>query len=441
MGKYFGTDGIRGKAYDYLTFELGFSLGKALSVLQNETLIIGRDTRESGIMLVDAIKKGAKVSGIDVLDIGIVPTPKLSFISRETSSLGVMVTASHNPYQDNGIKVFDSGTKLFFEKEELVEKAMDGEVVLPLPSKVGQDLPMISHQKIYESLYKGLLEKTPYKIGLDLANGATFETGKSLFSRIAETLVTMGDTPDGKNINVLCGSTHPAQLIWMVRHHNLDFAFAIDGDGDRVLMIGHDGKVYDGDMLIYVISLYLKEQGLLKNNTVVLTKMSNLGIIKALKQKGIIVVQTDVGDKYVLEELNQNNYVLGGENSGHIINKVLLDTGDGILNAAYIVKILSEWQTSIEELCKDLVFYPDKMVNLRNIDKSLLNHQEVVDVVAEVKAKLEDDGFVLVRASGTEPLIRVSVSAQSIEIVDECIDQIVSVLEKLNRNEERSEVE
>jgi len=439
MGKYFGTDGIRGKAYEFLTFELAFSLGKALSILENETLVIGRDTRESGDMLVDAIKQGAKVSGIDVLDIGVVPTPKLSFISGEMKALGVMVTASHNPYQDNGIKVFNSGTKIFLEKEEIIEQVIDGLICPPMPNKVGQDLPMISHQKIYESLFKGLLNPTDYRIALDMANGATFETGKLMFEKICNHLFTMGDTPDGKNINVLCGSTHPGQLGWEVANRKLDFGFAFDGDGDRVLMVNKDGKLFDGDMLIYVCALYLKEKNKLNHNTVVLSKMSNLGIIKALKQKDINVVQTDVGDKYIIEAMNRFGYVLGGENSGHIINTTLLDTGDGVLNAIFIVNIMKEWGKTIEEICEDIVFYPDKMVNLRNIDKSLVKHEEVLKVVEEVKNRLQDDGFVIVRASGTEPMIRVSVSAKSMDTVNECIDLIVSTLGKLNREEERSE--
>lgn len=439
MGKYFGTDGIRGKAYDFLTFELAFSLGKALSILENDILIIGRDTRESGEMLVDAIKQGAKVSGIDVLDIGIVPTPKLSYISEEMKALGVIVTASHNPYQDNGIKIFDSGIKIFLEKEHLIEQTIDGLICPKMPNKVGQDLPMISHQKIYENLFEGLLTPTDSRIGLDMANGATFETAKLIFNHITNNLFTMGDTPDGKNINVLCGSTHPGQLSWEVTNRKLDFGFAFDGDGDRVLMVGKDGRLYDGDMLIYATALYLKERGHLENNTVVLTKMSNLGIIKALKNKGINVVQTDVGDKYVLEEMNQNHYVIGGENSGHIINRTILETGDGVLNAVFLVNIFREWNTSIEEICKDITFYPDRMVNLRNIDKSLVKHPEVLKVIEEVKGHLQDDGFVIVRPSGTEPMIRVSVSAKSIDTVEMCIDMIVSTLEKLNREEERSD--
>ena len=432
MGKYFGLDGIRGKAYDFLTFELAFSLGKSLIILNRNLLVIGKDTRESGDMLVDAVTQGAKISGIDVINLGVVPTPLLSYMSQKFDCIGVMVTASHNPFQDNGIKVFTSGNKIFIELEKQIEDVMDDIITFPIPSKIGKTLPPILPYKLYLSLFDDLLVTTDFNIGLDLANGATYKSGKLVFSKIAKNLVIIGDTPNGQNINLNVGSTHPENLISLVKQNHLDFGFAFDGDGDRVLMVNQDGKIYDGDFLVYIIALYLKSKNLLQDNVVVLTKMSNLGIIKSLKQNGINVVLTDVGDKYVLNQINEHHYTLGGENSGHIINTLLLNSGDGVLNAAFIVKILKEWRTTIDEITKSIVFYPSKLVNLQNIDKSLVNHEEVQAEINKIKKKLADDGVVLVRASGTEPLVRINVVAPTIELVDESITRIVHIFDKLN---------
>ncbi|MDD3122717.1 MAG: hypothetical protein PHC62_04255 [Candidatus Izemoplasmatales bacterium] len=432
MGKYFGLDGIRGKAYDFLSFELAFTLGKSLIVLNQNLLVIGKDTRESGDMLIDAVIQGAKISGIDVINLDVVPTPLLSYISQKLDCIGVMITASHNPFQDNGIKVFNSGNKIFLDLEEQIENAMDDIIIFPIPSKVGKTLPSILPYNMYLSLFNDLLVPTDFKIGLDLANGATYISGKLIFSKIAKNLFTIGDNPNGQNINLNVGSTHPENLVALVKKNQLDFAFAFDGDGDRVIMVNQDGIIFDGDFLIYVIALYLKSKDLLNDNTVVLTKMSNLGIIKSLKQNGINVVLTDVGDKYVLNQITEHNYTLGGESSGHIINTFLLNSGDGVLNAAFIVKILRDWHTTIDELTKSVVIYPSKLVNLQNMDRTLVNHEDVQEEINKIKKKLADDGVVLVRASGTEPLVRISVIAPTIEIVDESINSIVHIFEKLN---------
>jgi phosphoglucosamine mutase len=431
MGKYFGLDGIRGKAYSFLTFELAFSLGKSLIILNQNLLVVGKDTRESGDMLIDAVIQGAKISGIDIINLGVVPTPLLSYISQILDCIGVMITASHNPYQDNGIKVFTSGNKIFLDLEEKIEKVMDEDIILPIPSKVGKNLPPVLPFDLYLSLFNDLLIPSNFNIGLDLANGATFKSGKLIFSKIAKNLVVIGDSPNGQNINLNVGSTHPESLVALVKEQHLDFGFAFDGDGDRVLMVNQDGKIYDGDLLIFVIALYLKSKSLLKDNIVVLTKMSNLGIIKSLKNHGIDVVLTDVGDKFVLNQISDHHYTLGGENSGHIINTLLLNSGDGVLNAAFIVKILREWHTTIDELTKTVIIYPSKLVNLQNIDKSLVNHEEVQTEIKKIKNILGDDGDVLVRASGTEPLVRINVIAPTTELVDESISSIINVFEKL----------
>jgi len=432
MGKYFGTDGIRGKAYEQLTFELAFSLGKSLSVLNQSSLVIARDTRESGEMLVDAIIQGAKISGIDVLDLGIQPTPKLAFISKELKSIGVMVTASHNPYQDNGIKVFDAGEKLFLEKEDLVEKAMDDLIAIEKPSRVGSVLPMMNHQLAYASLFQPYLSLTDFKIAIDCANGATFETAENMFSKITNHLSILNNQPDGKNINLNCGSTHLEGLSEFVVKNHLDMGFAFDGDGDRVLMVGSQGEVYDGDLMLYVIASYLKEHHQLLNDSVVLSQMSNLGIIKALNNQGISVIQTPVGDKYILEELKAQNAIIGAENSGHIINYLLLNTGDGVLNACYLVYILNQSKKTMNELCSDIHIFPSKLVNIKGVNKALVSNKEVQDLILSVQSELKNEGFILVRASGTEPLIRVTCSAPTDKQVNEIIDQFVLLINNLN---------
>lgn len=428
MKKYFGTDGIRGKAYEVLTEDLAYRVGLALKVLNNDYLVLGRDTRESGIMLRDGIKKGAEASGIMVIDVGIVSTPLLAYLSGRFQALGVMITASHNPYQDNGIKVFKAGKKLFLREEEQIESVLHNPSEVEMKEINVPELPFFDPFELYFEIYQDLLVKTSLKIGLDLANGATYEIAKNIFSKIASCLETIGDNPDGKNINKNVGSTHLEALTNLVLSKNLDIGFAFDGDGDRLMVVGKDGKVYDGDLLLYVFATYLKEKNLLKENTLVLTKMSNLGIVKALKKKGIEVLLTDVGDKYVLEALETKGLSLGGENSGHIINLNLLNTGDGVLNAIFLIKILEESQKSIEELTAKVWMYPDRTYNLKNVDKSLAYDYAVLSKVEEYRDLLGNDGKILVRPSGTEPVIRITVSAPSQAEVDAIVEEIVKVI-------------
>ncbi|MBU1144272.1 MAG: phosphoglucosamine mutase [Firmicutes bacterium] len=432
MGHYFGTDGIRGKAYDYLNFDLAFRVGRSLKLLSLETLVIGRDTRESGEMLVDAIKQGAKISGIDVLDIGIVSTPVLSYISQIQKSLGVMITASHNPYHDNGIKVFLQGKKLFEEEENVIELFLDGKKDLPLSTKVGHDLESIDVLNLYKELFNDVLVKTNFKIGLDLANGATIFSAPFIFQQMTDNLFLIGNHPDGRNINQSVGSTHIETILQFVQSNQLDFGISFDGDGDRLIVVDSHSNVYDGDYLLYVMALYLENQNLLKHHKVALTKMSNLGIIKALEKHGIEVIQTNIGDKYIFEALEKNNIILGGENSGHIINKILLNTGDGVLNAAFLIKILFETNQSLQEITSSIKMYPDKLVNLHHVNRDLVQHEEVLFKVNEIKEILGSDGKILVRASGTEPLIRISVSAKTEKEVDNYIQLIVSIIDRLN---------
>jgi len=399
--------------------------------LKKRKLIVGMDTRESSPMLAKGILEGAQRAGINTIEAGIVPTPLLAHLSKRIGCLGVMITASHNPFRDNGIKLFVYGKKLFLDEETLLEECLNGIVAIEPAYHPGTDLPVIDPLTYYLPLFASLLQKTKLKIVIDSANGATFQTAKLIFSQLTDHLTVIGDQPNGQNINLGVGSTHLELLRETVLKTASDLGFAFDGDGDRVMAIDHLGNIIDGDLLIYVCALRLKSLGKLPGNRVVLTKMSNLGILQALQKEGIDVLLTDVGDKYVVDAMDHEGLFLGGENSGHIINKTLLETGDGVLNAAFVLNILHEEGKSLAELVKDVTLFPDKLHNLKNIDCELAKHPRVVQLVAEVSELLGANGKVLVRASGTEPLIRISVSASTEELVDTYIRKFIELFDEL----------
>ncbi|XMB72397.1 phosphoglucosamine mutase [Mycoplasmatota bacterium WC30] len=433
--KYFGTDGIRGLAYDFIDYEMAYSVGRSMSLLEKRKVVVCRDTRESGHMIIKAIKKGIIDAGLQVLDIDILATPILAFMTIQEDCYGIMVTASHNPYIDNGIKVFNRGKKTTHEEEKLIEAVIDGITVLEnIPG--GVELPYLNPLANYFSLYKDFLTKSSLKIALDLANGASIKSAKFVFTQITDKLEYIGDEPNGLNINENVGSTHINNLATYVTDNKFDIGFSFDGDGDRVLVVDENGKIIDGDLLVYIFACYLKENNLLNNDLVVLTKMSNIGIIEALNKKGIEVIQTDVGDKYVLQALRERNATIGGENSGHIINRHLFISGDGVLSAAYLIKILEEKKTNISSLIEDVVFYPDKLVNLRDIDKSLVSDKRIIALVRKIEKALNGFGKVLVRASGTEPLVRISASAKTIEEVNDIIDTIAKKFKEIGKEKE-----
>ena len=432
MGKYFGTDGIRGKANAVLSSELARAVGRSLFILENPRLVIARDTRESGPMLVESLTEGALSVGIDVIDYGILPTPLLSYLSQLEKSIGIMITASHNPYEDNGIKVFLSGRKLTPDTESDIEQIIDSSDPQRKVEHRGKKLRAKDPIVIYRQLFNQFSLNRQLRIGLDLAHGAATATAPIIFSEFSRDFLLIGNAPNGKNINDQVGSTHPEALQNLMKNHPLDIGFAFDGDGDRLLAVDTSGRLFDGDMLLYIIACDLHQRGLLCQDKVVLTRMSNLGIIKALKNRGIDTLFTDVGDKYVLEALETNDLTLGGENSGHIINRHLLATGDGVLNAMQIVDIVSSTGKSLAQLTQDVVFYPDKLVNLRGLDQSLARHPKVIDLVREIESQLQGDGKVLVRPSGTEPLIRISVSAPTDAIVDQAITKIIDMINRIS---------
>jgi len=432
MRKYFGTDGIRGRAYDFLTYDLAVLVGQSLQVLGAKSLVIARDTRESGAMLVDGIIKGARSIGMNISDIGIAPTPMLAYCSARLGFIGIMVTASHNAYYDNGIKIFNKGHKLSLEEEALIEKVLNGEV--NVEEKAGHTVVQkpLNTMLIYNELFTGIYPQSTLSIGLDLANGAACRTAKEIFSKVSSNVRCIGDQPDGRNINHQVGSTHLNAIQRLVKEESLDIGFAFDGDGDRLLAVDNEGTIYDGDVLIYIIANYLKKNNLLKDNRVVLTKMSNLGVLKAFREKGIDYILTDIGDKYVIDALIKNNLSIGGENSGHIINMNLLNTGDGVLNAVYLIKILTEENKTLRGLSSGITMFPDKTINIKVVDKSLACHTDVTALVDRYNKKFGDDGRVLVRASGTEPVIRITVSCLDENEVDSILNEIASVISGLS---------
>ncbi len=428
MGKYFGTDGIRGIAFEKLNNKLAFRVGQAIAhVLKPDRVVIGMDTRLSSPMLSHSIAHGLLTSGVDVIYAGVVSTPMVAHYSKMNNMIGVMITASHNPYTDNGIKVFNKGYKTTEDVETLLEEFIDYGVLSI--SSLGHfelsDDVKLEYLKIYDQMD---LKPLDLKIGFDSANGANYQISREIFNRINPNAIQIANEPDGLNINLGCGSTHLESILKLVKDEKLDIAFSFDGDGDRIILIDDQGVIYDGDMIIYMIAKYLKQKNLLNHNKVVLTKMSNPGIIKALKSHGIDVVLTDVGDKYVFHELYTNGYTIGGESSGHIILTHLLHTGDGLLVAIYLLKILEEMNLSLHELVNDVKMFPLKLTNIKGIDKSVLQELTVQKAIDDVKLKLGDNALLLVRPSGTESLIRVTISHEDQLVVDHMTDYLVKII-------------
>ena len=434
MGRYFGTDGIRGIAFEKLDSALAFKVGQAIGhVLEPNVVIIGMDTRQSSPMLAYSIANGLLSLGVDVKLAGVVSTPMIAHYSKIKNIIGIMITASHNPYMDNGIKVFNKGYKTTEDVEALLEDYMDNgklEVTSLGKLEITED---VKHEyvKIYDHMD---LKPLNLKIGFDSANGANYEISREIFNRINPNSIQIANNPNGLNINLGCGSTHLESILELVKHEKLDIAFSFDGDGDRIILIDHKGIIYDGDLIIYLISTYLKKKNLLNKNTVVLTKMSNPGILKALKEKGIGYVLTDVGDKYVFHELYTNNYTIGGESSGHIILTHLLHTGDGLLVAIYLLKILQELGVSLAELSRDVKMFPLKLTNIKGIDKTILKNPSIIEAVEEARSKLGENALLLVRPSGTESLIRITISHEDQTMVDTMSEYLVNKIHQEAKN-------
>ncbi|CDQ41323.1 MULTISPECIES: phosphoglucosamine mutase [Virgibacillus] len=443
MGKYFGTDGVRGVANKDLTPELAFKLGRVGGyVLTKETqrpkIIIGRDTRISGHMLEGALVAGLLSIGAEVMRVGIISTPGVAYLTKATSSqAGVMISASHNPVEDNGIKFFGpDGFKLTDAEEHEIEALMDGEDELPRPT--GADIGSINDYFEGGQKYLSFLKDTVdndfdgLKIAFDCAHGSTSSLATHLFADLEADIYSIGSSPDGLNINDGVGSTHPEKLQEFVSDKNADVGLAFDGDGDRLIAIDERGNLVDGDQIMFICAKYMNEKGALRHNTVVSTVMSNIGFYKALEKNGMRSDKTAVGDRYVMEEMRQGGYNLGGEQSGHIIFLDYNTTGDGMLSALQLVNVMKETGKPLSELADEMTIYPQILKNVRVTDKEkALNHPDITKEIEDVEKELGDQGRVLVRPSGTEPLVRVMVESPTKEDCDKYVTRIVNVIEKL----------
>ena len=444
MGKYFGTDGVRGEANVELTSELAFKLGRfggyVLSQHEEETplVFVGRDTRISGEMLEHALIAGLLSVGIRVYKLGVIATPGVAYLVRtEKASAGVMISASHNPALDNGIKFFGGdGFKLDDDRELEIEALLDAaEDTLPRPSAQGLGTVMEYPEglrKYQEFLVSTGIQLEGMHVVLDTANGAASTSARQIFADLGAQLTVIGENPDGLNINDGVGSTHPEHLQEKVKEVGAAIGLAFDGDSDRLIAVDENGEIVDGDKIMYIIGSYLSSKGLLEKNTIVTTVMSNLGFHKALDAKGIQKEITAVGDRYVVEEMRKSGYNLGGEQSGHVVIMDYNTTGDGQLTGVQLTKIMQETGKKLSELAAEVTIYPQKLVNIR-VENSMKDKAMEVPAIREIIEKMEAEmagnGRILVRPSGTEPLLRVMAEAPTHEEVDYYVDTIATVVQ------------
>ena len=443
MGKYFGTDGFRGEANKNLTFEHAIKIGRYLGwyygarLNRKAKVVIGKDTRRSSYMFEYALCTGLVASGADAYIMHVTTTPSVSFIARvDDFDCGIMISASHNPFYDNGIKVLNgNGEKMEEEVLNKIEDYIDGigEVPMALRDKIGKTVDYVAGRNRYighlislsKYSFKGV------KVGLDVANGAAWQIARAVFEALGAKTYVMNDNPDGYNINTDCGSTHIEHLQKFVVGNQLDIGFAFDGDADRCLAVDEKGNVITGDHILYIYGLYMKERGKLLNNTIVTTVMSNFGLYKALDKVHIGYEKTKVGDKYVYENMVQNGHRIGGEQSGHIIFSKYETTGDGILTSLKLMEVMLAKRKPMSELAAPVQFYPQVLKNVRVKSKpDAQNDPDVQAAVKKVAEALGDEGRILVRESGTEPVIRVMVEAGSDEICQKYVDDVVWQIEK-----------
>ncbi|MCR4673125.1 MAG: phosphoglucosamine mutase [Lachnospiraceae bacterium] len=440
MGKYFGTDGFRGEANVDLTFEHAIKIGQFLGWYYGERIgkkckvVIGKDTRRSSYMFEYALCTGLMASGADAYIMHVTTTPSVAYITRvDDFDCGIMISASHNPYYDNGIKLLNSnGEKMDEETILKVEEYIDGKVEVPIATRnVGRTVDYVAGRNRYIGFlismskfsFKGV------KVGLDVANGAAWSIAKSVFDALGAKTYVINDEPDGYNINTDCGSTHIEHLQKAVVEKALDIGFAYDGDADRCLCVDEKGNVVTGDHVLYIYGLYMKERGKLVNNKVVTTVMSNFGLYKAFDKVGIEYEKTKVGDKYVYENMKETGNRIGGEQSGHTIFLKYETTGDGILTSLKLMEVMLAKEKRMSELAAPVVFYPQVLKNVRVKSKpEAQNDPDVQAAVAKVAEELGDTGRILVRESGTEPVIRVMVEAESDEICQKYVDDVIEVI-------------
>ena len=441
MGKYFGTDGFRGEVNVVLTVEHAFKVGRYLGWYFGQDhkarIVIGKDTRRSSYMFEYALAAGLTASGADAYLLHVTTTPSVSYVVRtEDFDCGLMISASHNPYYDNGIKVINSeGHKMEAEVEAKIEAYIDGEIdEIPMATKddIGRTIDYAAGRNRYIGHLISLATRSfkDMRVGLDCANGSASSVAKSVFDALGAKTYVINNEPNGVNINTNCGSTHIEVLQEYVKEKHLDIGFAYDGDADRCIAVDENGNVVDGDRIMYVCGKYLMEQGKLKDNTVVTTIMSNLGLYKACDKIGMKYEQTAVGDKYVYENMLKNGYVLGGEQSGHIIFSKHARTGDGILTSLMVMEAIIEKKQTLGTLADEVKIFPQLLKNVRVKDKkTALDNAAVQAAVEKTAEELGTDGRILVRESGTEPVIRVMVEAASDEICEKYVDSVVKVIE------------
>ena len=443
MGKYFGTDGFRGEANVKLTVEHAFKVGRYLGWYYGREhkakIVIGKDTRRSSYMFEYALAAGITASGADAYLLHVTTTPSVSSVVRtEGFDCGIMISASHNPFYDNGIKVINGqGHKLEAEVEEKIEAYIDGrteERPLATRENIGRTIDFAAGRNRYIGYLISLPTRSfkNIRVGLDCSNGSSSAIAKSVFDALGAKTYVINNEPDGTNINTNCGSTHIEVLQKFVREQGLDVGFAYDGDADRCIAVDENGEVVDGDRILYVCGKYMMEQGALKDNTIVTTVMSNLGLYKACDQVGMRYEKTAVGDKYVYENMSKNGYQLGGEQSGHIIFSKHATTGDGILTSLKVMEVMLEKKASLGTLAGEVKIYPQLLQNLRVQDMdATLNHPDVQKAIKEVEERLGTEGRVLVRKSGTEPLLRVMVEALTDELCEESVLHIINAMKSV----------
>ncbi|MGO4929215.1 phosphoglucosamine mutase [Fundicoccus sp. Sow4_F4] len=447
MGKYFGTDGVRGVANEELTPELAFKLGRFggyilmqhAPEIEHPRVLVARDTRISGQLLEAALISGLLSVGIEVMQLGVVPTPAVSYLTRTQNAVaGVMISASHNPAQDNGIKFFGAdGFKLSDDQEYEIEALLDSQADdLPRPSTEGlgtvDEFPegTIKYVQFLQTTISSDLEGI--SVCVDAANGATAPLINQLFADLETDFYTMGDRPNGLNINDGVGSTHPEALQEFVKEKGAQVGLAFDGDGDRLIAVDENGELVDGDKIMFICGKHLKSKGRLADNTIVSTVMSNIGFHKAIEENGMVALKAQVGDRYVVEEMRKGKYTLGGEQSGHIVFLNLNTTGDGLLSAVQLLSVMKETGKSLSELAAEVTIFPQKLVNIRVRDKhTVMDEPEVKAIIEAVESEMNGDGRILVRPSGTEPLLRVMAEASTHEKVNTYVDQIADVIREV----------
>ncbi len=446
--KYFGTDGMRGEANKDLTIDLVTDLGLALGYYLKKNkkgknkpkVILGTDTRISGYMIRSALSAGLTSMGVHIDFVGVLPTPGVCYLTRKLKAdAGIMISASHNPVKDNGIKIFSqNGYKLPDSIEEEIEALMENREELLKYQVPGDDLGRFKYVEDDMRIYLDFLSSTVkrdfkgLKIVIDAANGAAYRVASKIYQRLGADIIVINNIPNGKNINVNCGSTHPELLQEIVKVYNADLGLAYDGDADRLIAVDHTGKIIDGDLIIAIISIYLQKKGHLNDNKIVTTVLSNMGFEKYLDSKGIGLIRANVGDRYVLEKMKEYGLNIGGEQSGHILMLDYNTTGDGVLSSIQLVAAMLESGKTLNELVEEIELWPQKSQNImvsKDKKSTWETNLELINFIKEKEKEIQGKGRILVRASGTESLIRVMVEAETQEIVDKYVKELADKIE------------